>query len=144
MGWLLSEGTVVAVIAVAVLLALSPSVRRRARRGARASGRVLLRGLRVVGAVGAPAAKPEHRPIEVVAREARRIGRLYRATRTGVSFARSDAIRRSYDDILAEGCEALGLPHLLGLLEDGEELDVERRRVERLLHVWGIELDDAA
>jgi hypothetical protein len=69
---------------------------------------------------------------------------LYRATRRGVSFAKSEAVRRAYDDVLVEGCEALGITHLLGVLPPGDERDAERVRVERLLHVWGLDLDDAA
>jgi hypothetical protein len=89
-------------------------------------------------------AVPEHRPIEVIAREARRLGHRFRETRHGVSFVKSEAVRRAYDGVLAEACDALGLPHLLAVLGDGSELDVERQRVERLLHIWGLELDDAA
>ena len=53
-------------------------------------------------------------------------------------------MRRAYDGALAEGCDALGLAHLLGVLEAGEELDRERTRVEQLLHRWGLALDEPA
>lgn len=85
---------------------------------------------------------PAGREIEVVAREARRLGRRFRATREGVSFAKSEAYRRAYDGVLAEGCDALGVTHLLAVLPAGEELDRERLRVERALHRWGLVLDD--
>lgn len=86
---------------------------------------------------------PARREIEVVAREARRLGRRFRATRDGVSFAKSEAYRRAYDGVLGEGCDALGVSHLLAVLPAGEELDHERLRVERTLHRWGMVLDDA-
>jgi hypothetical protein len=139
MGWLLSEATVLVLVAVGLLLALSPRCRRPVRRAAHVAARTPERlGFRTV------APPPPGRPIEVVAREARRLGRLYRATRRGVSFAKSEAVRRAYDDVLVEGCEALRITHLLGVLPPGDERDSERARVERLLHVWGLDLDDAA
>ena len=61
----------------------------------------------------------------------------------GRSAARIGAIRRSYDDVLAEGCAALGLAELLGVLTDGRELDAERRRVEVVLTGAGMVLEDA-
>jgi hypothetical protein len=140
MGWLLSDGTAAALILLAALLGVSPRCRRplvRARRGLADVGRRV--GLR-------PAAPPPPpgRPIEVIAREARRLGHHYRLTRQGVSYAKFEAVRRAYDGVLAEGCDALGVAHLLLVLPPGEELDAERHRVERLLHVWGLDLDDVA
>lgn len=140
MGWLLSEGTAVIVIVATAAFVLNAGLRRpvlhwvgRARSGAARAG-----------LWHPPEPTLEHRPIEVIAREARRLGRQYRATRTGVSFAKSEAVRRAYDDVLAEGCAALGVTHLLGVLDAGRELDAERLRVERMLHRWGLSLDDAA
>ena len=86
---------------------------------------------------------PDRREIEVVAREVRRLGRGFRATRDGVSFAKFEAYRRAYDAVLAECCEALEVTHLLGVLAPGDELDAERLRVERVLHRWGLVLDEA-
>lgn len=144
MGWLLSEGTVLVLVAAGVVLAASSRCRRPLGRSARGLGRWLAHTSERVGLRVADPAPPPRRPIEVVAREARRLGRQYRATRTGVSFAKYEAVRRAYDGVLVEGCEALGLPHLLGVLAPGDELDAERVRVERLLHIWGLDLDDAA
>lgn len=90
-----------------------------------------------------PVPTPDHRPFELIVRDARRLHRRFCETRTGVSFAKSEAVRRAYDDALGEGCEALGLSHLLGVLEAGEELDRERTRVEQLLHRWGLALDES-
>ncbi|MFC5175858.1 hypothetical protein [Nocardioides taihuensis] len=91
-----------------------------------------------------PPPPPEHRPIELIATDARRLGHRFRSLPRGVSFAKFEAIRRAYDDVLAEGCAALDLPELLGVLPAGDELDAERVRVEQLLCRWGLEIDDAA
>jgi hypothetical protein len=85
---------------------------------------------------------PTGRPIEDIAVDARRLGRQLQHTNDGRSAARIGAIRRSYDDVLAEGCAALGLAELLGVLPDGSELDAERRRVEVVLIGAGMVLED--
>lgn len=91
-----------------------------------------------------PAEQPA-RPIEAIARDARRLGRRFREPPPGMSFARYEGTRWAYDRVLAEGCHALGVVHLLGVLEPGPELDTERRRVELRLHAGGLTLlDDAA
>ena len=84
------------------------------------------------------------RPIEVIARDARRLGHRFREPPRGVSYAKFEGTRRAYDKVLAEGCLALGIDHLLGVLPPGEELDAERRRVELRLYSAGFRLDDAA
>jgi hypothetical protein len=85
---------------------------------------------------------PTGRPIEDIALDARRLGRQLQHTNDGRSAARIGAIRRSYDDVLAEGCAALGLAELLGVLTEGPELDAERRRVEVVLIGAGMVLED--
>lgn len=85
---------------------------------------------------------PVGRPIEQIAEAARRLGCQLRHADDGRSRTRIDAIRRSYDDVLGEGCQALGFSHLLGVLTEGPELDHERRRVEVLLMGAGMELVD--
>ncbi len=121
------------------LLLVSSRCRLAAQRGIRSLGRgarrVTRRPVRTV---------PSGRPIEAIACDVRRLGERYRFTRTGVSFAKYEAFRRAYDGVLAEGCDALGVAHLLAVLEPGDELDAERVRVERILHMWGLQLDDAA
>lgn len=143
MGWPL-DGAILGLLTGCVVVVMLHTGTRRLLGSA---GRSLLPRLRLLarrlGVLPPPAPCPDGRPIEVVAREARRLGRLYRSTRTGTSFARSDGVRRAYDGVLAESCDALGLSHLLGLLDDGDELDAERERVVRLLHVWGIDLECA-
>jgi hypothetical protein len=140
MTWSVAETALLAVVLVAWVVVLSPRLRRCAVR----AGRLLARATRRSRRQAPPAPVPLGRPIELIAREARRLGRRYRATRTGVSFAKAEGVRMAYDGVLAEGCEALGLPHLLRVLPCGPELDAERARVERLLHIWGLDVDDAA
>lgn len=86
---------------------------------------------------------PTGRPIEEIARDARRLGRQLQHADDGRSAARIGAIRRAYDDVLAEGCTALGLTQLLVVLADGRELDAERRRVEVVLTGAGMVLEHA-
>lgn len=89
------------------------------------------------------AGQPHGRPIEDIARDARRLGSQLRHADDGRSAARITAIRHSYDDVLAEGCAALGVTELLGMIPDGPELDAERRRVEVVLMGAGMVLEDA-
>jgi hypothetical protein len=86
--------------------------------------------------------EPGGRPIEEIARDARRLGRQLQHADDGRSAARIGVIRRSYDDVLGEGCAALAVPELLGVLPDGPELDAERRRVEVVLIGAGMVLED--
>lgn len=83
---------------------------------------------------------PQGRPIEQIAQHARRLWRQSRLPERGRSRAKQVAISRAYDDVLAEGCEALGFPHLLRVLPPGHEHDVERDRVEDLLEEAGLRL----
>ena len=143
MGWTLSEGTAVIIIVLLDLILLIPAVRRRLL----AWGRSVVRSARAARAARRPPVEPPapvRRPIELIAADARRRGQRYRLTRNGVSYAKSEAVRNAYDRVLGEGCDALGVTHLLGVLEPGEELDTERVRVERVLNIWGMHLDDVA
>jgi hypothetical protein len=84
--------------------------------------------------------EPVVRPLQQVASHARRLGRRYHQPPAGRSFAKLEAIRRAYDDVLAECCDRLRIEHLLHVLPPGEELDVERARVERRLELSGLDL----
>ena len=84
------------------------------------------------------------RPIEVIAREARRLGNRYRSTREGVSYAKADAFRRAYDGVLGEWCDALDVAHLLAVLCRPAKSSTSSARGERTLNGWGLRLDDAA
>lgn len=102
---------------------------------------------RVVGRLRAArdsAPVPTGRPIELIARDARRLGPRFRHLQDGVSFARFEGGRRAYDEVLVEACRALGVEHLLRVIPPGPELDRERERVEAVLERAGLRLGDAA
>jgi hypothetical protein len=92
----------------------------------------------------AAAPEPKTRPFEVVAAHARRLYARFHQAAEGRSYAKLEAIRRAYDEVLAEGCAQLGIEHLLDVLPPGEELDVERTRVEQRLELVGLDLRLAA
>ena len=81
------------------------------------------------------------RPIELVARDACRLGRQFAYLPAGTSFARFEGCRRAYDLVLTEACDALEVEHLLSVLSPGPELDHERTRVELALEWAGLRLD---
>lgn len=101
-------------------------------------------GLRRVLPTPPPPPPPLGRPIELIARDARRLGTRFRNPPPGLSFARFEGLRRAYDDVLVEACRALELDNLLPVLVPGEERDVERVRVEYALGRVGWRLEDAA
>lgn len=79
---------------------------------------------------------PASRPIEVIAADLRRLGRQYHSLQPNASFIRGEAIRGSYDRALGDYCDALAIPHLLGVLVNGLECDAERQRVERVIAAY--------
>jgi hypothetical protein len=87
---------------------------------------------------------PTTRPIELLARDVRRLGSRYHNPVRGTAFVKVDGIRQAYDKVLAECCLALGIEHLLLTLPPGVELDNERSRVEHLLAQAGLWTGDAA
>ena len=89
-----------------------------------------------------PQPQPLGRPIELIARDARRLGQRFRSEPPGLSFAKFEGLRRAYDDVLAESCRALGIENLLSDLRPGTERDAERLRVEYLLTQAGWRLED--
>ena len=101
----------------------------------------------VVGAVRRvfpPPPEPAGRPIELIARDARRLRLRFRYPPPGLRFAKYEGLRRAYDAVLAEGCRAIGREHLLDVLRPGHERDAERERVESVLDEYGFHLQDVA
>lgn len=84
------------------------------------------------------------RPLEQIARQARLLAPRVHEPPRGTSFAKYQGWVSAYDRLLAEGCRALEVEHLLGVLEPGQELDIERARVESLLWLAGLRIDEAA
>lgn len=91
-----------------------------------------------------PIPQPARRPIEVIARDARLLALRVHQPPRGVSFAKYQGWVSAYDRLLCEGCAALEVDHLLGVLETGVERDRERDRVESLLWLAGLRIDEAA
>jgi hypothetical protein len=89
-------------------------------------------------------AVPTGRPLEQIASDARRLAPRALHPPRGTSRAKVVALRYAYDHVLSEACAALGIDHLLGVLEPGDELDTERVRVEGLLWLAGLRIDDEA
>ncbi len=98
-------------------------------------GRLVARGL---------SAQPLGRPLELIASDARRLGARLDNPPRGTSFAKLEGARRAYEHVLVEACTALGIEHLLQVLPPGEDLDVERSRVEALLWLAGLRIDETA
>jgi hypothetical protein len=76
------------------------------------------------------------RPIEQVGADLNRLHATFH--RGGMRFAKYEGCRQAYDRVLAEAAEMAGVPHLLGVLDPGSELDHERERVELLLRRHGL------
>jgi len=91
-----------------------------------------------------PALQPDGRPLEVIAQDARRLAARFHQPTPGTSFAKVEGARRAYEHVLTEACLALEVQHLLGVLPPGDELDVERVRVEGLLWLAGLRIDPTA
>lgn len=91
-----------------------------------------------------PLPQPARRPIEVVAAEARVLGTRVHQPPRGVSFAKYQGWLCAYDRLLSEGCAALEVEHLLDVLGPGPERDAERDRVESLLWLAGLRIDEVA
>jgi hypothetical protein len=89
-------------------------------------------------------ALPVNRPIQEIALDVRRRGARFHALSPHASYVKVSALRSAYDHVLGECCASLGQAHLLSVLQPGPELDRERRRVELLLHSYGLPVDHAA
>jgi hypothetical protein len=88
--------------------------------------------------------RPQGRPLELIASDARRLGSRFANPPRGAAFAKLEGLRRAYDHVLGEACSALGVDHLLAVLPPGDELDAERARVEGLLWLAGLRIDETA
>ena len=84
------------------------------------------------------------RPIEQIARDVRHRGERFHALSPHASYVKVSALGAAYDHVLGECCESLGQAHLLSVLRPGPELDRERRRVELVLHSFGLPVHHAA
>jgi hypothetical protein len=87
---------------------------------------------------------PVNRPIEQIAVDVRRRGERFHALSPHASYVKVSALSSAYDHVLGECCDSLGQSHLLSVLQPGPELDRERRRVELVLHSFGLPVHHAA
>ncbi|MGS2615578.1 hypothetical protein ACVCAH_13800 [Micromonospora sp. LZ34] len=85
--------------------------------------------------------RTDRRPLEQLAADLRRLGRQ-RIGVGGRSMVWHGAVLQAYDDRLRRACRALGIPEHLTELT-GVDLEIERVRVEGLLHAAGLTLPAA-
>ncbi|HUQ59300.1 hypothetical protein [Lentzea sp.] len=81
---------------------------------------------------------PEHRPIERIAADLRRVRRSRACFGPGESAIKKIGARQAYDALLVQACAALGVEHRLRELPEGVEREVERFRVESRLRDQGL------
>lgn len=89
-----------------------------------------------------PAPASPRRPLEDLVRDLRRSSRRLRHPPPGTSYVKVQAARYAYDRALAEAGDALGIDHLMRVLEPGPELDGERERLEARLWLAGVRIDE--
>ncbi len=82
-----------------------------------------------------PAPPAAFRSLPRLTRDVERLATAFH--REGLRFAKYEGVRIAYDGVLGELCAVLDLPHLIGVLPPGPELDDERTRVEVLLRRAG-------
>jgi len=106
-------------------------------------GSVALGTGRRLHVVPPPPPVPAGRPIERIAADARRLRPQVLYTAPGTPVAKREGIRKAYEDVLVEGCRALGVEDLMSPLPPGPEREAERLRVEYLLDQAGLNLRQA-
>ncbi|MFC0434818.1 hypothetical protein [Kutzneria buriramensis] len=79
-------------------------------------------------------------PIQVVARNLRRVHRTLVDFEPGTPALRRLAARQAYDDLLRQACRALAIPHRLDDLPEGMDKEIERLRVEESLRQAGLHI----
>lgn len=87
-----------------------------------------------------PPVTPDGRPIEEIADCARRLAHAFYLPSPGQRFAKYEAVRRAYDEVLGEACHALDIDDEFLRLRPGRERDLGRGRVEFLLGEAGLRL----
>lgn len=85
--------------------------------------------------------RTDRRPLEQLATDLRRLGG-HRLAAAGRSVVWHGAVIDAYDERLQAACAALGIPAHLSEL-DGVDREIERLRVEGLLHAAGLTLPAA-
>ena len=126
--------------AVAVVVCADELVARRFSRGGRQDMHALGRLERELSAGNLELRPPDHElSIEELVAELRRLDRQRRSSPTIDSVVWLTAVLRAYDQRLALASRSLGLTEHLAQL-DGMDREIERVRVEGLLHAAGLRL----
>jgi hypothetical protein len=82
----------------------------------------------------------EHRPIERIAADLRRVRRTMAGFGPGDSAVKKFAARQAYDALLMQACAALEVEHRLRSLPEGMDREIERLRVEEALRRLGLSI----
>ncbi|WP_116042592.1 hypothetical protein [Amycolatopsis palatopharyngis] len=80
----------------------------------------------------------EHRPIQDLAADLRRVHRILAEFGPGTPAARRKGTRQAYDALLVQACAAVDVSHELTVLPEGIDREVERLRVEEALRGAGL------
>jgi hypothetical protein len=87
---------------------------------------------------------PPRRSIEELVGQLRRLAPKFHQPPPGTSRVKVEAARYAYDRVLGEVATAVGVDHLMSVLEPGDDLDAERSRVENRLWLAGVRFEEAA
>ncbi|MGY1705548.1 hypothetical protein ACI79C_13340 [Geodermatophilus sp. SYSU D00697] len=85
---------------------------------------------------------PQHRPIEVVAADLRRLAAQLARVPAGAPMARRRGLQAAYDDVLEEAALILEVPHTLAGRPPGSARDTERLRLQTALTDAGLVVRD--
>lgn len=96
--------------------------------------------MKVLRRLRPPAPVSDHRPIERIAADLRRVRRTLAGFEPGTSAVKKIAARQAYDALLVQACSALEVEHRLRLLPEGMDREIERFRVEECLRRLGLSL----
>ena len=96
--------------------------------------------MKVLRRLRPPAPVSDHRPIERIAADLRRVRRTLACFEPGTSAVKKIAARQAYDALLVQACSALEVEHRLRLLPEGMDREIERFRVEECLRRLGLSL----
>lgn len=80
----------------------------------------------------------DHRPIERIAADLRRVRRARARFEPGASAIKKIGARQAYDALLVQACSALDVEHRFDALPEGVDREIERFRVEERLRHLGL------
>jgi hypothetical protein len=86
-------------------------------------------------------APPQHRPLQLVAADIRRLAGQLARVPAGAPMTRRRALEAAYDDVLGEAAEMLDVPHELRAFPEGKRREAERQRLVAALVAAGLAVD---